>query len=369
MKTNIILALLVVWLVACGSAPLTLRPLLTFEPMPTPNPADGIVGAIRWDAWVGDTPTFGDTTSDNRVGLVVERTLGPNQWHYRLPFFAVELGENEVQVRGNTQQIVDQEILYAVEAGLDYWAFVYYAPGSGLDSARNLYLSSPYRDAINFCLIFDSGSYLLEAASRQLFVDYFQLPNYQKVLGGRPLVYFFGNSELTREAIDALRADANAVGLLTPYFVYMGWSADEVKTAIETYGLDAGSAYAQVGKDGQPFVDLAHRAEEGWDTYRQLGIKVIPWVSAGWDPRPRIENPIPWGSYTEEQWAQAATPAEIASHLQNALLWMGTYPESAEASTIIIYAWNEFDEGGWLCPTLYNGTDRLDAIRAIWDDP
>jgi hypothetical protein len=26
-------------------------------------------------------------------------------------------------------------------------------------------------------------------------------------------------------------------------------------------------------------------------------------------------------------------------------------------------AWNEFDEGGWICSTLFNGTDRLDAIR------
>jgi hypothetical protein len=26
---------------------------------------------------------------------------------------------------------------------------------------------------------------------------------------------------------------------------------------------------------------------------------------------------------------------------------------------------DEFDEGGWLCPTLKNGSDQLDAIRKI----
>src|SRR5439155_790373 len=43
-----------------------------------------VVGAIRWDAWFGDTAA---TT----VGHEVERSLGPLQWHYRLPFFANEV--------------------------------------------------------------------------------------------------------------------------------------------------------------------------------------------------------------------------------------------------------------------------------------
>src|SRR5450759_571230 len=30
-----------------------------------------------------------------------------------------------------------------------------------------------------------------------------------------------------------------------------------------------------------------------------------------------------------------------------------------------MYAWNEFDEGGWICPTLGNNTSRLDAIGKV----
>lgn len=40
-------------------------------------------------------------------------------------------------------------------------------------------------------------------------------------------------------------------------------------------------------------------------------------------------------------------------------------PEAGEAGAVIIYAWNEFDEGGWICPTLSEGTARLDAIRKV----
>ncbi len=328
------------------------------------QPTDAIIGVIRWDAWVGEAPTFGDSTSENRVGLVVERTLSPPHWHYRLPFFAVELGANQVQVRGNTQEVVDQEILYAAEAGIDYWAFVYYYPGSGLEAARNLYLNSAYRDAINFCLIVD-GWHLSLPETIPLFVDYFKMQSYQKVLEGRPLVYILGQDYLTRQSIDSLRASVATAGLPAPYLVYMGWTADEVKAAIASYGLDAGSSYAQDGYDGLPFVELARRAEQGWEAYRHSGIKVIPWVTTGWDPRPRIETPVPWGSYPQNQWAQTAAPGEIASHLQQAQRWNLNHPETAEVNAIIIYAWNEFDEGGWLCPTLYHGRDRLDAIKLV----
>jgi len=32
---------------------------------------------------------------------------------------------------------------------------------------------------------------------------------------------------------------------------------------------------------------------------------------------------------------------------------------------VIIYAWNEFDEGGWLCPTLTEGDSRVQALGRI----
>lgn len=338
---------------------------LTRVIIPTVNPARGIVGAIRWDAWVGEAPTFGNAQGDDRIGLVVERTLGPDHWHYRLPFFAVKLDKNKVQVRGNTQKIIDQEILYAVDAGLDYWAFNYYSPGSGLDSALKLYLRSPHRNAIKFSLILAPRDDLLETETRQILTNYFKMPNYQTVLNGRPLVYILGNSSLTQEMVDNLRVSGTTANHLKPYLVYLGSSATQVKNTIEKYHLDAGSDYAQQGEGGQPFVNLAMEAEKGWNTYRQSGIKVIPWVTTGWDPRPRMENSTPWITYSQNSWVQPAKPIDIARHLRNALQWNVAYPDIAETKAILIYAWNEFDEGGWLCPTLYYGTNRLDAIRKI----
>ena len=35
---------------------------------------------------------------------------------------------------------------------------------------------------------------------------------------------------------------------------------------------------------------------------------------------------------------------------------------AANAQCALIYAWNEHDEGGWLCPTLYEGSARIEAV-------
>jgi hypothetical protein len=296
---------------------------------------------------------------------VVERTLSPAHWHYRLPFFGVEIDENLVQARGATQEIIDQEIEYASQAGLDYWAFVFYKPDSGLDAGRNLYLSSTRRSEINFCLVIDSGSHLADAEMRALFINYFKMAEYQTVIDGRPLFYIFSTNGLNKDGIDTFKNEVRTAGLPAPYFVFMGWSSAEVAIAIEANGLDAGSQYAQLGSNGAPFAQMTRHAEIAWETYRKAGIKVVPWVSTGWDPRPRVENPTPWATYPAAQWAETATPDEIAAHLKNALAWNAAHPDEAEANAVIIYAWNEFDEGGWLCPTLYNGTDRINAVGSV----
>lgn len=107
-----------------------------------------IVGAVRWDAWHGPA---------SEVGLTVEKTLAPKRWHYRLPFYAKVIGENAVEVRANTQAIMDQEIDHAGNAGLDYWAFVVYPEEYALSLGLKLYLSSEKKHRVNFCLDLQGG--------------------------------------------------------------------------------------------------------------------------------------------------------------------------------------------------------------------
>src|SRR5688572_27504873 len=71
-----------------------------------------VVGAIRWDGWYGG----------GEVVKYTEIALGQPKYHFRLPWFARITGESKVHIDGDSQEIMDQEIACAAEAGLNYWA-------------------------------------------------------------------------------------------------------------------------------------------------------------------------------------------------------------------------------------------------------
>lgn len=44
--------------------------------------------------------------------------------------------------------------------------------------------------------------------------------------------------------------------------------------------------------------------------------------------------------------------------------WVRAHPDAAKEKAIPIYAWSENDEGGWLVPTLNEGSSRLRAVQS-----
>jgi len=315
-----------------------------------------IVGAIRWDAWHGDAglDSGHEVFKQGQLapltpGLAVERSLGPKHWHYRLPFYAKVVGENQVEARANTQAIMDQEITYASNAQLDYWAFLTYNPKSPMSLGLQLYLSSPLKAKVKFSVICHHIRETPEEIER--LVGYMKDPQYIRVLGDRPLVYVF-QCNAPRAFFDALTKAMGEAGLKRPYLVNMGNTKDGI-------GFDAVSSY--VGTD-----------RNAWNKSKKQGRKVVPSVSGEDDRRPRVENPVPWegGGAGKPVQGGPRIPAEkaaanIAAKVGSALEWNRNNPETGEANAVIIYAWNEFDEGGWICPTLSEGTDRLDAIHRV----
>ena len=64
--------------------------------------------------------------------------------------------------------------------------------------------------------------------------------------------------------------------------------------------------------------------------------------------------------------ATTAAPDELAAHLRDAIEWTKANRDINPANVIIIYAWNEHDEGGWLQPTLgANGRPNEERIRTL----
>lgn len=322
------------------------------------------VGAIRWDAWIGDIGKgLGNATA---VGLQVERSLGPNRYHYRAPFYSEEISKDSVQCRGATQAIMDKEIAYAKDAGLDYWAFCWYPSHSGLDTARQLYLSSKHRNDIKWCIILGTNPFDFNKDAAWL-IQRFKEKNYKKVLNDRPLVYVFPSTVTTSGQISSLKSQCKAEGLAEPYITILEFSAKKAVEMADTLHADAMSAYISwTGKNGEPYYPVIPRADSiGWESYKATGRKVIPWVTTGHNTKPRIDNPVSWTKVPTDDWVSDGTPQQITANLDNALHWVNKNRSTVEANAVLVYAWNEFDEGGWLCPTLGNNTIRLTAIKKI----
>lgn len=328
------------------------------------------VGAIRWDAW------FTDSINP------YEKNLADKKWHGRLPFYAKVLTDSTVEIRGDNQETIDQEIAYAKAGGLDYWAFLYYTPSirddgfnhDYMNRARRLYLSSKHKNDINFCLIVypKHGKLILdpEDPGDEIINEWISMmleSNYQKVAGDRPLLYLmfwgpgetienvFGSVEKGRAWLDALRERIIKAGLKNPYFVTLSQKPEMGAEVASDGGLDAISSYTSWG--GPDYKGLSANHIKHWDAMKATGKKVVPNLSAGWGgPRDGRGDML------------QAKPGEIGSHVRSAFNWIEANPEAAEAKTMLWYAWNEMDEGGWLVPDKGRGTAKLDEIRAVVDE-
>jgi hypothetical protein len=166
------------------------------------------VGAIRWDAWNQFNGQY------DVVSYYLHRSLSPEEFHYRIPFYVSVVSPNNISFNADQQSIMDQEILYAKHAGIDYWAFdtyctfgpncttnnsycqQYYQQTSHLYCPQNpaygldLFLSSSYKSLLNFTLLL-LGSSPCDASFQQQYIDLMKHPQFQTVKGGRPLLYLF----------------------------------------------------------------------------------------------------------------------------------------------------------------------------------
>lgn len=318
----------------------------------------------------------------------MEASLNPGRYRHRAPFFA-RIDTNDVlRIDGYTQEIVDREIAYARAGGVDYWAFLLYDEDNVMSQGLSLYLKSPRRREVNFCAIASPGTFGAEPrwpGGIARIVRLMREPGYQAVCGGRPLLYVFrvddkwiktwGGSAGARRLFDGVRAAAREAGLGDPYLVLMqDGSAAEARRVADIIGAEALSDYARCRHEaGAPYSNLAAAARGFWEECAATGASVVPLVMAGWDRRPRVEHPVPWEPYQKpgvgmERFYIAPAPQELAGHIGEALDWVEARPGQCPARTVIIYAWNEHDEGGWLCPDLGNGDAKLRAIREMTEN-
>jgi hypothetical protein len=319
------------------------------------------LGAIRWDAWY--------TNTANSPGRYTAASLSPTRWQSRAPVHGV-LGRNKVSWAA-TQATMDAEIAAAVTC-LDYWAFIKYPSGpAGLRVGWDLYQSSANKNDINWCWINETsrlgttGNYATPVSE---IVSTMQQSNYQKVLTNRPLLYIlYSDSDLTaywggnnanlKAALDSIRSGATGAGLGDPYIVLMRSSpttAGPIKTAL---ACDALSSYIPVAPTtfDNTWASFDATTQAYWATLAANSATIVPIASAGWNQVPRIEIVNPYVAnkpyFKTRQAVTLPTNLELTAHIEDAFAYVAANPLVCDADTIILYAWNEHDEGGWIAPS------------------
>ena len=371
------------------------------------------VGVIRWDAYVGDR---------HKVGLECERILSGipltnltaaavTNYHFRVPWYGKILPDNKVLVRNTDRLTVEREIRYAKAAGIDYWATVWYGDhdDTGLSLQRNLWTQSLQRNALQWCHVFDGNfrkavgdwttpeqkKLISDMVSRDFKSDMYlkadaQIPQFEYEDEGerrthyrtetvRPVLYIIWADESYADCVNALYAECAAQGVPEPFVVIMTYETDreKINSVLKACRASAISSYAHGGKDNIRFARNAASERDRWAFWKTFDTGVIPSVTAGWDNRPRYHNGCSWYADTDvlrNAWIQYPTPDELQKHTEDAITFATTYGNMEGFKSILIYAWNEYDEGGFIAPTLFELRDpankgrpiKLDAInRAI----
>ena len=339
---------------------------------PTP-----VAGAIRWDAWY-----------DSQHREAVEAALGPAQWHFRAPWFSKEIASDALSINGNYQSVIDYELALAADAGLRYWAYVWYGESHHMQNAWLLHQASSLKNRMSWCLLWQFSDLGNPSTFRHRIPDYlsyFEQGNYQVVLGERPLVFLDidGLTTLTAnwsaawvnvfDALQDLRAACRQANIGNPYLVIMYGDPRTAASIMANVQADAISNYVGRIPHGRAagYAELDKSVRNYWAEQAATGSAVVPIAMMGWDRRPRAQHPPPWESSTSSQpisYVSQGTETERAAHLHSAVDFMAKNRSVCPSRALLIYSWNECDEGGGvLCPTLGDPPPgrMLSAIRPV----
>jgi len=304
-------------------------------------------GAIRWDCWYNTGVSAGNVVQ-------VEKTLSPKEYHFRAPFFADITEEGNIKLPRPSQEIFDQEMLYAKEAGISYFAYLWY--DGEMSAARKLHPTSQYKDDVKMVMMLDGNS-IGKSSARNEILGYLNQSFYFKVLNGRPLMYYYintGNKNsnilAAQNEIKYYRAKCEELGIPAPYTVIMNISGPETT---KMFG-DAVSRYSVGGTSDKTFDQFITGVQKNWEGFNKSTVQYVPNLTFGWHAEPRYKNPVSWMKADENSWVPYPTDEEIYNHISYSLSYMD-HPSVqllTKINTVIFYAWNEHDEGSWLCPTL-----------------
>jgi hypothetical protein len=333
------------------------------------------LGAIRWDNWSLDSP-YGQVLAD--PGL-----------RERAPYYTERLPNGNLGFPGNTERALNADLHYAKAAGLDYFIFGYYLESAswGRDPSRAVALNRALANfvllpdklgikyALNFNLSFPPRDVpMVSAAITKALLG----PDYMRASDGSAPVFFLvgtmapwlkglGGEQGAKAALDDLRNRVKAATGQNLYLVALLFNLSETEPVAHRLGFDAASTYATaLGSNGKSlsYASCAALAQSAWQVEAKDGSGgFLPTVTLGWDYRPALRDPQEKKNRKPNpDWCQPATDEEWTRQIRGAINEAANNPRNDRFQSVVIYAWNESSEGGWIQPTLSEGVRRLKVI-------
>jgi hypothetical protein len=370
------ICLLFVLATAVSSFPATAQVSKSNPSAATPASSTKVtLGAIRWDNWSLDSP-YGQVLAD--PGL-----------RERAPYYTERLPNGNLGFPGNTERALDADVHYAKAAGLDYFIFGYYLEsaswGRNPDSAAALnraltkFVRLPdklgIKYALNFNLSFPSRDVpMVSAAISKALLG----PDYMRTSDGSAPVFFLvgtmtpwlkglGSEQDAKAALTDIRNRVKAATGRNLYLVALLFNLPETGPVAHRLGFDATSTYATaLGANGKSlsYASCAAIARNAWQVEAKHGSGgFLPTVTLGWDYRPALRDPQEKKNRKPNpDWCQPATDKEWIQQIRGAMNEAAHNPRNDRFQSVVIYAWNESSEGGWIQPTLSEGVRRLKVI-------
>lgn len=321
------------------------------------------IGAINWDAVLPKDTYFG--------GYAIKSLANP-KYESRLHFTAFKQ-DGEYQIRYRTGEDYNKELEYAINGGIDFFAYCWYpdtdekrdiwhetydylAPHyHELNYARKLYQKSPLNSKINMCAIVFSISAYAKSDIDSL-AHAMKMPYYEKV-DGKPLLMVFGG--YNKEFTELMRSLLGQKGI-TPYIALIDSNGlENVNKVCE--GIDAITGYGS-GSSATSFAELNKLCNTQNHNRANYKMPVIPLMTAGWNPMPRVDSPCPWFSYENAPYAGTPDLCDFQEGFKLLNDFIDKNKEYANTNHAIVFAWNEFEEGGYLCPTINKDGSVNDTV-------
>ena len=321
-----------------------------------PNKKNIKIGAYFYDGWSGQNKYANDSTKlwAKDAPRMVTRLL-VEDFPEREPIWGW---------RGDSQEIVEKQIDLAADNGVDFFLFCWYWRDTegpinvlAIENAphhvsMNFYMKAKNKNRLQYGLLVanHSGAEIKgpdnwETAARY-WMKYFKDSQYVTV-DEKPLVVVFNPIDLDEESILRMQNVAKENGFSG--LSIAGCGPPEILNKEFThrthYNIVPGY---RSGSEEHQYYDLIETHKKQW--FGSIETPYIPEITVGWDKRPWEGAEginAPEGYYFVNR-----TPEQFEGFLKDAITWMDENPgRTTKERLMLLYAWNELGEGGYLVPT------------------